>query len=768
MPTRLNRFLTLVIKRFTIRAQMSGLSEIELLNLDEKGNVPKESRLKDVASALSIYETLRRADESSAVNRARIQAVFDGRPPYSDAALRASGQASRANLNFGEAARLLDTAMSGYVDLISSVENLVTIETKNSSENDGMRVDTIISEELSRTLRGWPEFHSTFLRLCNEFITHGVGVTFFENETDFRFRTCGIGDMLLPRQTQSSEHSVEVAVSRRDYMVHELYNFIRNPEAAEAVGWNVEAVKKAIQAANSGAHHKTFTNWEDTQREIKNNDIYTGIRANSVPVLHFFVREFDGSVSHFMAADVVSAGGAKEESREFLYKRVSRYENPEQAFLFFTYGVGTNGTLHSIRGLGHRIFNHVQTSNRLRCQMVDGAMLASSVMLQPDSQRALDELALQYYGPYAVLSPNIKLVEKAMPNMTQTVMPALADMTQQLNEATGFYASQNAAGGSYRSKLQVEADLEVATRLTSANLNLFYASFSRLVREIARRIVTGPKSDPAVRDFYERCMERGVPANIVKSVDHRKTRANKAIGSGNAAARSSALNELDQLLPMLDEQGKKNLVYDRIASRVGYEMAGRYAVQPENARPTVENKVAELENVIIMSGTPVSVQPTELHETHLTIHLPKIQELLEGISSGQIDPMQVLQSLQLLLQHVSQHEEVIVNDPTAEVIAGQAREVINNAGNVVQNFQRKLEAEQRKAQDTQAQPQDPQAQQAAEQQDAQLAQAKAQTETMLLDLKKQKAQLDLEIKRAKFEQDTAIKDAKLTRDFQQQ
>lgn len=743
---------------------MSGLSEIELLNLDEKGNVPKESRLKDVASALSIYETLRRADESSAINRARIQAVFDGRPPYNDAALRASGQASRANLNFGEAARLLDTAMSGYVDLISSVENLVTVETSGSSENDGMRVDTIISEELSRTLRGWPEFHSTFLRLCNEFITHGVGVTFFENETDFRFRTCGIGDMLLPRQTQSSEHSVEIAVSRRDYMVHELYNFIRNPEAAEAVGWNVEAVKKAIQAADSGAHHKTFTNWEDTQREIKNNDIYTGIRANSVPVLHFFVREFDGSVSHFMAADLAAANNPqREESREFLYKNVSRYENPEQAFLFFTYGVGTNGTLHSIRGLGHRIFNHVQTSNRLRCQMVDGAMLASSVMLQPDSQRALDELALQYYGPYAVLSPNIKLVEKAMPNMTQTVMPALADMTQQLNEATGFYASSNAAGGSYRSKLQVEADLEVATRLTSANLNLFYASFSRLVREIARRIVTGPKSDPAVRDFYERCTERGVPANIVKSVDHRKTRANKAIGSGNAAARSSALNELDQLLPLLDEQGKKNLVYDRIASRVGYEMAGRYAVQPENARPTVENKVAELENVILMSGTAVSVQPTELHETHLTVHLPKVQEILDGVSSGEIDPMQVLTSLQLMLQHISQHEEVIVNDPTAAGIAGQAREVINNAGNVVQNFQRKLEAEQRKAgaaQENGAAPTEAEA--------SQLAQVKAQTETILLDLKKQKAQLDLEIKRAKFEQDTAIKDAKLARDFQQQ
>ena len=150
---------------------------------------------------------------------------------------------------------------------------------------------------------------------------------------------------------------------------------------------------------------------------MKNNDIYESYQNPTVAVLHFWVREMDGSVSHFITAE--------ERPKKFMYRKVSRYEKPEQAYVMFTYGVGSNGTYHSIRGLGHRIFNHIQTSNRLRCQMIDGAMLGSAVMIQPENQRALDELSFTYYGAYAVLSPNIRLIEKASPNLSTAVQPAL-------------------------------------------------------------------------------------------------------------------------------------------------------------------------------------------------------------------------------------------------------------------------------------------------------------------------------------------------------
>ena len=80
----------------------------ELGSLDEKGN-PVETRLKDVKSALSIFENLRRADEQSSINRARVDAMFDGANPYNQSALASSGQGLKTNLNFGEAQLILFT-----------------------------------------------------------------------------------------------------------------------------------------------------------------------------------------------------------------------------------------------------------------------------------------------------------------------------------------------------------------------------------------------------------------------------------------------------------------------------------------------------------------------------------------------------------------------------------------------------------------------------------------------------------------------------------
>ena len=86
------------------------LDSIDLGSLDEN-NKPVVSRLRDVTSALGIFENLSRADEKSSINRARIDSMFDGSAPYDQDKLLASGQGLKTNLNFGEAQRLLDISL---------------------------------------------------------------------------------------------------------------------------------------------------------------------------------------------------------------------------------------------------------------------------------------------------------------------------------------------------------------------------------------------------------------------------------------------------------------------------------------------------------------------------------------------------------------------------------------------------------------------------------------------------------------------------------
>ena len=142
----------------------TGDIEIEALDglasLDEKGK-PFESRLKDVKSALAIFENLRRADEGSSANRARVDAMFDGASPYNSNRLAASGQGLKTNLNFGEAQRLLDISLSAYVDLYSSLERLVEVKGTEGEASEIGPMEDIVAEEITHLLRSWPEFHSS-------------------------------------------------------------------------------------------------------------------------------------------------------------------------------------------------------------------------------------------------------------------------------------------------------------------------------------------------------------------------------------------------------------------------------------------------------------------------------------------------------------------------------------------------------------------------------------------------------------------------------
>ena len=738
-------------------SDMYELDGLDLEGLDEKGK-PAPTRLKDVKSAVNIFTTLRKADEKSAVNRARVDAMFDGAAPYNSGKLALSGQSLKTNLNFGEAQRILDVALSAYVDLYSSLERLVDVKATAGERSEVGPKEEIVAEELTHLFRNWPEFHSSYLRLCTTFIKHGVGITYFDSADDWRFKVGSFADMLIPRQTPATEESIDVAVGRRQYHLHELYAFIRNEKAAKAVGWDVDEVKrvmvKNVKHTGRTGSRNLIGEYESLQAEFKNNDIHTGIQNPTVDVLHFWVREIDGSISHYICAE--------DTPKQFMYKKPSRYDKPEQAYIMFTYGVGSNGTYHSVRGLGQRIFNHVQTSNRLRCQQIDGAMLSSAVMIQPENQRSLDELQFTFYGAYAVMSPNVKIVEKAIPNLGTAVQPALQDLTQQLQLNTDTISSYGPQQGSpYRNQMQVVSDMDEATRISGATINLFYASWNRLLREMVRRVVRSKRQDAALKDFYSRCEKRGVDAEFIKKLDTERTKAVRSIGSGSLANRLVSLRELQGISGQFDDVGRRNLTRDIVSTRVGHDLADRYVPSEVESRPAVDTKIAVLENSQLQQGQPVPVVSSELHGQHLQVHAPLLQQLIEGINSGQVDPQQALPALQALYQHISETVQFAAGDPALEGLVSQTNQILQFAEEAINNTMKALE----KIQRDQAQAAEEAGEQPTGPSEVDMKIQKAQVE---MQIAQQKAELDMAIKQRKFDQEQAMRDAKAALEFREE
>lgn len=736
----------------------SSTNDLLLETLDKSGAAPG-TRIKDAKCAREIYHKLLKADEESARNRSQIDEMFAGAPPYDDSELRATGQSARANVNFGEADALLESALSGYVDLLSSVETLVNFKTKFGDPQERIEYEQIISEEFTRLLRGWNAYTPNWLRLATHFVAHGVGISYFESDLDWRWRVGGWSDFLIPRKTLASESEIEVACCARSMQAQQLFRYIEDEEKAVELGWNVAVAKKAIQDAvsNSSTVGGQSTDWEGVVREMKNNDLYMGVAtASEIKVVHLWNVEFDGRVTHTIILRDDNTGGD-----QFLYRKIGKFSRMEQAFTIFTYGVGVNGQYHSIRGLGSKIFTEIQTSNRLRCQMVDGALLSSSVILQPTNEEALQNLQLSYFGPYSILTPGVEIQDRPIPNVSTSVMPVLQDMAQLINSRTGSYqVSASDVSTREKTKYEIQAQQSNNARLNSSALSLFYDPLERLFREVVRRVCrqdyypSEPGGD-AVREFKLRCFERGVPIDAIYQVDIARVTAVRAIGAGSEQMRQLTFDEFSQIASSFDEFGRQNLLRDRVAARIGYANADRYVQKPSaEGRPLMDEKFANLENNTLSNGTPLPVYPNDNHTVHSRTHIKALSQGVAGVQEGSADMVQILPGLVSLLEHATQHVEAMSTDPTVKEEAASNRKVLSQLSEVVTNGAKHVEKLRREGEG------EAQGQQigGSEDQDLKLQQRIAENQLKLQFMREQ-ADLKMQLREKESMQKRALKDA---------
>ena len=729
---------------------------IDLETISESGKAPR-TRIKDARSAHAIFTAIRNADDASAIDRRKIQSMLDGEPPFSNSQLKALGQGYRANLNFGEAAGAMEVALSAYSDLVNSVDKLAQVKTSFGDASERVEWENIISEEFHRTLTDWDEFFYKQQLLAHQFVAYGVGFAYFDDNRNWQWGVSGLRDFRVPRGTAASDTKFEIATVERNYMAGELYQFIENPKVAAELGWNVEETRRALlHSVEIG--NATGRDWERLQEELKNNDLmYSHARSKVIRCVHYFVKEFDGTISHYI-------GTRAGDTDDFLFKKPSRFQHANEAFVLFSYGIGSNGLLHSIRGLGYKLFPFIQLSNRLRNAVVDGAMLSSALMIQPTTGEDISNLTLMYNGPLSVLPPGLNVVDRAAPNLAGNVLPIVRDLDNVRMNNTGSYnPRQTVYDGGSRTATEVQAELAQQSILGTQAMNLYYVPWQKLLAEQFRRLATVKyrADEPGGReaiDFRKRVEARGVPWKAVEQV-YRVT-AVRAVGAGSSGARLLAFNEFMQILPRFDEVGQRNLIRDRVAARVGYDQVDRYIPKGEIERIPVDAKIAELENDAMQGGRAVSVNPGENHAVHARVHLEDSIRFLQALQQNQVDPKVAVSYLQLQYPHTMAHLQQLASDPTRKSEVGAANEVLNQMREAIQNIGNQIAAQERRNAQMQGQMGGQQGI------DPKLA---AQLQKAQLDsqIKMEQAKLDQQLQMADSQQKMAIRDAEAAQKIRQ-
>lgn len=724
---------------------------LPLLNLDEKGT-PPPSRLVKSSTLRQIFSDQREDDKLSMAQRAQTQDLLDGGEPFDQSELDEAGMTDVTNLNFGGAEQQLERSVNPYYRLFSNPENLVSVSTMFGADEDRDDYNKILNEELTRTIRQSESVPYQTKKLLNKAIYDGVSVLHWPDDLDWRYRGSGLGHFYFDRQCDACEADLECPTAFEEFTITRLWKCIRNRENAEKNGWNYDACIKAIQKAT--ARQSATTDWENTLDELKNNDLGAP-RGAKIPLIHGWIEEFDGSVSHFITTE------EDQGTEEFIYSSRGKYSEMQHALVLFPWGLGTNTKLHSIRGLGRKIFGFETQRNRSLSRMIDQGELASSLMVQAEDETGMSNIGLQYYGNLAVLRPECKPVSSYQaPDLQRTVMPVLQEMERLRNDRVAGYNTDSIFDGDARkTKFEVAAHLDQAAALSDAQLDFFYGPFERAIRETVRRMSRRGyiAEDPGGREIMKlqkRLLRRGIPLEALFNLDHEATTVVRAIGAGSAAAKTQSLNRINELRPRMDDVGRANLDRDLAVDAVGASNADRYFAKDYAKRTTVDTNIAILENEMLLEGRPIPVLSSDKHLAHAREHMKPLIEGFQAAESGQVPIEEVAQRIAPLYNHNADHVEAASGDPTVMEETAQMRQMMQQIGEVISNGLKRLEAmKQEQAAEGEAE----QAQGGGE--NAQML-AEVEKHRQEMQMKQESFDLEQQLKVKKAETDIQIEDAK--------
>lgn len=725
--------------------------ELGLAKPNKKGEAPRQ-RLSEPKKLREIHVLFQEDDRVNAHNRARAQALLDGAPPYDEEDI--ADAPDTTNLNFGGAEEQLERAKTPYDRILNSGENLLHAPTHYGPEDERANWESIMDEEISETIRNCEEWPCESDMLVHKHVWEALGIAHWTDDTDWRFKTSGQGKFLFPRSAAIIESRQDIVTCKGEMTITDLWRKAVKDELDPSSKWNRKIAIAAIQKATNA--QPPYQDWETLAQEVKNNDLHVGTKLPMIRVIHGFVKEFSGKVSHYILPETPG-----DDEKEFLYCSRDVYDSMTQAFILFPYGKGTNGTIHGLRGLGYKIYPHEQQLNRSRGRLIDKGMQASSLMVQAADETDMSNLGLQYFGDMAVLPPGVTFPNLAMPDLTRSVIPAIEMMESLRNNRTAGYSSENVFDGDQRkTKAEVNAHLEQSATLSDSAINFFCGPLDRLFQQMVRRM-TAKGYHPSlpggeeIRELLLRLTKRGVPLEAFRRIDWKRVKAVRVIGAGSSAAKTLGLQRMTELRPRMDDVGQNALDRELAIDAVGVTGANRFFPRDGKFRTTAETQIAILQNFHLMQGGEIPVLSSDGHMAHAREHIKPMVEDYPLVEKGEMEESEFAQKYIQLFPHTTEHLQLVEGDLSVSEEAAAMRQMLQRIEEFINNGIKQLEAQSKEAavSPQEQQPEGPSLEEAQ-------AFGKAQAEVEAL---RMKTQANIESKQmeteAKVARDNAAKDA---------
>lgn len=634
------------------------------------GKLITRGRINSTDSALALHATMFNNDRHRSRDRSLIQQLLDNLPPVDPQQMESSGRGNCSNFNPGDAETVFAEEISPYVGLAYAGRTLFTTPVKDfGSPIERAKWATVIAEEITDMIRGWSDFLARWELGVSFMKRDGVAFDMHDDPINWQWKVHNQEQLKYPSNTQIGVNNFNYISMEVPCQPSDLYEKIMDGETAQKLGWNLAQARQALMDAAPDVPKSD--NWEAWERSVKNNDYFMnaggGDNAPMIKLIHVFCKELDGKVSHYITR-------SGDEKKEFIFKSEAKFEGMDKFLYPLIENLGSNGTYHGIRGVGHKIYSKAMEVAVLTNKFADLVDFDTTPIIQGGSNAEGDEMETISFGYFSIFPNTYKIPDRQIQNYSNSIIPAIEYFRGMMSRATSKNSQKAIAEDSDVSRYVLDAVMRNDSQVSGLSEFLFYTAKEALFREVTRRVVADgyEPSIPGGReaaDFRKRCHDRGVPAEALKNIDFSRIRMNRVIGGGNENIRAMKLQSAAPIAAGFDPVGKSYYQHDVVAAIFDEQTADLYSPVTSVTRLPDDAGIAQVENNQLVQGMQIVPLPGQNDEVHCMIHIRKLNEFGSMVEGQSLNLVEVTPAMRSIADHVAMHiQNLPLNSPSTKEI----------------------------------------------------------------------------------------------------
>lgn len=703
-------------------SKSSGSGNINTLTQTENGLDAPDAIIESEIQARGFFDDLALAHQTRFQEYAKINKQFFGNRPRDQKKLEQKGLAYLSNVNNGHARIHINRYLSSEYNLIHGVASPISVRIRAIDTKTDHKLSRAFERAFKTVYPAWEDYYTQLDAMRQDRCLFGLAVTLrtFDPKADqssWKFKAIAPDQFLCPLTTEITVDSLAKFCVLHTVPAQELWQVYNSlPEKdSENENWDRDSLGYLLwRTSTNGASRAADTDtnsWRnkvlDMQRKIRNYDVGVSSYYNDdIKLVSVYTKEWDGKWSHTMISE-------DHTTKEPVFHKSAQYEKAND-FIQIWYFEPNNKTVHSVRGLGYRIYQPVEVQNRLDNTLIDQAHLASTVFVRTRQGRGRDAKSVKInLGTINDVGEAEFVQQLAAGNIAASLQ--VNQYQAQILERNAQYEGMDIENPDNKYRTLGEVGMQ-ATRdavITKPQVSCFYRQLDKFLQNTFRLMYEVGDKDPYFKEFKEEVAfelrNEKFPPNLIDELFKMPSKdeqinkqglpkfiqvfATRSTSSGSQVADIMACNRMFQLAQFMSTDNRYTFLQMATAAYSDHDNVELFF--PDTNRPQVFTEPmqkAVIENAILKFGEEIPVSPNDSHGEEAPIHIQACQEVIKTWQEGG-DAITADQQLRQLYPHFLAHFTMLSQNPLDKALFESLGGVRGEVENQFRQIQANAEAQ---------------------------------------------------------------------------